>query len=64
MLDLQWKSIIWDGGLPFSKMLANISASPSASCDSLSFWNISNMRDETGLSLELDLLQGLSSCDI
>lgn len=54
MLDLQWKfSLAWSLGV--KNALANFAALPqSFLLTGFSFWNISNARDETALSLALD----------
>lgn len=56
-LDLQWKSPIWYGVSLFLKCWLTLQLPPFPFHDNLPFWNISNVRDQTGLLLELDLLQ-------
>lgn len=56
-LDLQWKSVIWYGVTLFLKCWLTLQLPPFPFHDSLPFWNFSNVRDQTGLLLELDLLQ-------
>lgn len=56
-LDLQWKSPIWYGVSLFLKCWLTLQLPPFPFHDNLPFWNISNVRDQTGFLLELDLLQ-------
>lgn len=53
MLDLQWKfSLAQSPGV--KNALAKFAAIPQPLLTGLSFWNISNARDETALSSALD----------